>query len=119
MFQLHKWPLDALKLSSGELLLFWLTVLDLPSVDHVEELARNRKFKEFRESINDSGFELVADFTPSYILATPEYQQLMLSLNSKMDLYLNRNTRYSYLKTVYELQARLHRINDQMHPQLK
>lgn len=69
--------------------------------------------------MSNSTFEIVADFTPSYVLNTREYQELMLSLNSKMELYLNRNKRFSYLKSVYELQARLGQIDDKIHPQLK
>lgn len=82
-------------------------------------LAKNEQFKSFVNSTAVAGLEIVADFTPEHVFNAPEYQELMLSFNSKIHLYLSRNQRSSYLKSARELQTSLHRVDHKIHPQLK
>lgn len=91
----------------------------MPSVEYVRLLAKNEQFKAYINSTGAAGLEIVADFTPEHVFNAPEYQELMLSFNSKIHMYLSRNQKSSYLKAAYELQASLQRIDDKIHPQLK
>lgn len=88
-------------------------------MEYVRLLAKNEQFKSFVNSTAVAGLEIVADFTPEHVFNAPEYQELMLSFNSKIHLYLSRNQRSSYLKSARELQTSLHRVDHKIHPQLK
>lgn len=71
---------------------FVFTVLDLPNKDYLHNLESNEVLLGYVEEINSTlGFDFITHFSPPDVIATPEYQKFMKSINTVKHFAINES----------------------------
>lgn len=69
-----------------------LTVLDLPTKDYLHNLESNELLLGYMADVNSTlGFDFITHFSPPEVIATPEYQKFMRSVNTVKHFAINES----------------------------
>lgn len=95
-------------------------VLDIPTFDHLWSLAENQQLKEYahRLAVKKKSLDVIIHFSPKKVSDLDKYQSFISIMKPKHNLHLDERNELSRLKSIYNLQAHLNRIDDQVHPSL-